>query len=265
MRRRVGSVLLALVAVGAAAGCGEDDDEKRDRFAEIPKRTVKAPPNETAPRWEQIAAFTGQRSTSRTVEVSSKAIQWRVRWRCRSGRFAVALTPPPSAGRRRAEGRCPGRGSATWASSGRQRLGVRASAPWRLVVEEELRTPLHEPPLSAMRGSPPLARGKFYRVEVEGSGTASLYRLPSRRLALRLERFRTEPNPSLVVWVSEARSPKTTKQAFNAPHIELRALKSTIGDQNYVVPKGVDPQRIRSVVVWNKPSRVAYAAAALSH
>lgn len=263
MRRRIGSALLSLLAAGAA-GCGEDEDEKKDRFAEIPKRTVKAPPNETAPRWEQIAAFSGQRSTTRSVEVSRRAIQWRVRWRCRSGRLAVALTPPPMAGARRAGGRCPGSGRAIWASSGRQRLGVQASAPWRLVVEEELRTPLHEPPLKAMRGSPPLARGRFYRVEVNGSGTASLYRLPSGRLTLRLERFRTEPNPSLVVWVSEARRPQTTKQAFNAPHTELRALKSTIGDQNYVVPDGLDPKRIRSVVVWNKPSRIAYAAAALS-
>lgn len=263
MSRRVGSVWLVLLAIGAVAGCGEDEEEK-DRFAEIPKRTVKAPPNETAPRWEQIAAFTGQRSTTRTVEVSRRAIQWRVRWRCQSGRLAVALTPAPTAGRRRAEGRCPGSGRAIWASSGRQQLGVQASAPWRLVVEEELRTPLHEPPLRAMRGLRPLARGKFRRIEVNGSGTASLYRLPGGRLAVRIERFRTEPNPSLVVWVSEARNPKTTKEAFNAPHTELGGLKSTIGDQNYLVARRLDADRVRSIIVWNKPSRIAYAVAGLT-
>ena len=79
-----------------------------------------------------------------------------------------------------------------------------------------------------------------------------------------MERFRTEPNPSLVVWVSEARRPRTTKQAFDAPHTEVAALKSTIGDQNYVLPREMDARDIRSVVVWNKPSRVAYAAAALT-
>ena len=147
MRRACGSALLVLLAVGAAAGCGQDEDEKADRFEQLPKRPVKAPPNETAPRWEQIAAFEGKRSTARSVEVSRRAIQWRARWRCRSGRFALALTPAPRAGRRRAEGRCPGSGKAIWATSGRQRLGIQASAEWRLVVEEELRTPLHEPPV----------------------------------------------------------------------------------------------------------------------
>lgn len=262
MTRACASAVVALLA--AAIGCGENEDENEDRFDRIPKRTVKAPPNETAPRWELIAAFSGEGSSTKLVEISRHAIQWRVRWRCQTGRFAVELVPPPQTGPKRADGRCSGSRTAVWASAGRKRLRIRASAPWRLAVEEELRTPLHEPPPAATRASRSLARGSFYRIEVNGSGRASLYRLPNGRLALRLVRFRTEPNPSLFVWVSEARRPKTTKQAFNAPHTELQPLKSTIGDQNYLLPKRLDSDSIRSVVVWNKPSRIAYAAASLT-
>lgn len=255
----------ALVAAVLIAGCGdEDDDDGSDRFADIPKRTIVAPTNLTAPRWERIGVFTGTAPTTETVAVSKRAIQWRVRWRCRSGRFEIAVTPRPRVGRPRLSSGCPGRGRAILATAGAQRLEIAASDRWRLIVEEELRTPLREPRLAAMRPSRLLSRGRFRPVEMTGGGTASLYRLTSGRLGLRMEGFRTEPNPDLVVWLSEARDPTTSKQIFGAPRAEIRRLKSTIGDQTYVLPKGSDPQRIKSVVVVNKPNRIAYAAAPLT-
>ena len=259
--------LLAILAAGAllaVAGCGDDDDgESGDRFTQIPKRTVEAPKDQTAPRWQRIAAFSGRDSSTETVNVSAKALQWRARWRCSAGRFELAVTPRPRAGNARETGSCPGRETAVLASTGRQTLAIDASAAWRLVVEEEVRTPLHERPLAGMRESSPVARGRFYKIDVRGAGRAELYRVSGGRHALRMEGFATEPNPSLVVWVSEASAPRTTREAFDAPHVEVRALKSTLGDQNYLLPSDVEPGRVRSVVVWNKPSRVAYTAATL--
>ena len=43
----------------------------------------------------------------------------------------------------------------------------------------------------------------------------------------------------------------------------LHALKSTIGDQNYLIPAAVDASEIRSIVIWCVPVRIAYTAASL--
>jgi hypothetical protein len=143
-------------------------------------------------------------------------------------------------------------------------LRVATPGRWRVVVEQQLDTPLREPPLAAMRSSAArvLARGRFYPVESLGDGAASLYRLPSGRLALRLEDLRTSPDPELLVWVSDARKPKTTAQAAAAAHVALGRLKSTRGDQNYLLPRRLDREAVQSVVIW-RPTRTAYTAAAL--
>jgi hypothetical protein len=43
----------------------------------------------------------------------------------------------------------------------------------------------------------------------------------------------------------------------------VRALKATRGEQNYLLPAGLRADRVRSVVVWCVPVRIAYTAAAL--
>jgi hypothetical protein len=52
-------------------------------------------------------------------------------------------------------------------------------------------------------------------------------------------------------------------QANRAPHTVLRGLKSTLGDQNYVLPAGTRAGRVRSIVIWCEPIRIAYTAATL--
>ncbi len=145
------------------------------------------------------------------------------------------------------------------------RLTVAAHGHWRAVVEQQLDTPLREPPLAAMRSSAArtVARGAFHPVESPGDGTASLYRLPNDRLALRLQNLRTAAYPDLFVWVSEARNPRTSAQVAASAHVELGRLKSTRGDQNYLLPKGLDRDAVGSVVIWRAPIRMAYTAAAL--
>lgn len=142
---------------------------------------------------------------------------------------------------------------------------MQASGKWRLVVEQEVTTALHEPPLPAMRsaGAQVVSRGNFYSVERKGNGSATLYRLPGGRLALRMTQFATDPNTDLFVWLSQAAKPKTTAQVFKAKHTVLSGLKSTLGDQNYVLPQGLDAKAIRSIVVWCNPVQIAYAGASL--
>lgn len=268
--RAVVRVLVACATV-TGAGCGESDEPAskataNDPFRAVPQKTVVAPADKAAPRWEPVASFSGTGPMTRTLDIAKRAIQWRVRFRCEPGRFAVVVSPAPRSGSARADGDCPGRGEGSWVTSGRQELRIDASGRWRVEVEQEVDTALHEAPLAAMQAPTAklLARGDFYKVERSGRGRATLHQLPNGRLALRLENFVTEANTDLFVWLSEARRPRSTRAAFRAKHVEFAALKSTLGDQNYLLPRGVDATRIRSIVIWCEPVRIVYTAATLT-
>jgi hypothetical protein len=146
-------------------------------------------------------------------------------------------------------------------------MALRVATPgaWRAVVEQQVDTALHEPALAAMRaaGSAIVARGRFYDIERFGRGEARLYRLPSGRLALRLAPFVTSANIDLHVWLSRSARPRTTVQANRAPHRDVALLKSTLGEQNYLLPDGMTPADARSVVIWCDPVQIAYTAATL--
>jgi hypothetical protein len=260
---------LAVGAVGllAVAGCGDGDDTAgpaKDPFRALPEGTITARADRSAPRWEPLAIFAGSGPLTRTVDISPRAIQWRARWQCKET-LSITVSPAPRSGSARAEARCPTAGEHAWVASGRRALRVQASGRWRLTVEQEVDTPLREPPLAAMRSpaAKVLARGDFYKIERKGGGSATLYRLGNGRLALRMAGFATDPNTDLFVWLSEAAHPLTTKTAFRTRHVEFAALKSTLGDQNYLLPRSADAARIRSIVIWCEPVQIAYTAAAL--
>ncbi len=225
-------------------------------------QTVKAA-SRAAPRWEPVARIAGTGERTTRLDISQRAIQWRARWRCSAGRIALSIAPAPASGEARHDARCPRSGSAEWIRTGPVRLTVAATARWSAVIEQQVDTPLSEPPLAAMRSAPVVARGRFYGIERRGTGSARLYRLATGRLALRLEDFRTAANSDLFVWLSVARRPRTTQQSFRARHVEVALLKSTIGDQNYLLPRRIDADSIRSVVIWCEPVQIAYAAASL--
>ncbi|MFP5363807.1 MAG: DM13 domain-containing protein [Thermoleophilia bacterium] len=270
MSRSAPKAVLAVAlpaALLAAGGCGgESDSAEPDRFGAIPKRTIQAPDDETAPRWQQIGVLRSSDAAPTSVNVSPGALQWRVRWRCGAGSIAIAVTPPPPSSNGRAAGECPGRGSRIWVGTGTYRVAARSSAEHRVVVEEEVRTPLHEDPPAAVRAGEArrIARGRIRPIEAKGRGNAILYRLPDDRLLLRMQGFATEPNPDLEVWLSESDDPTTSRNIFRADHTMVRSLKSTIGDQNYVLPATAQARRIRSLVVVNESQRIAYAAARLT-
>jgi electron transfer DM13 len=261
MRRCAALIAGVLVAL---AGCGEDEKERTDPFSKVDPRISKTR-DRAAPRWEPVATLSGSSPDAESFEVDKRAIQWRARWRCSKGRLDVSVSPRPRSSPERTGARCPDRGEASYIESGRQRLSVRASGRWRVVVEQQVDTPLREPPLRAMRSDAArvLARGRFYRVERRGRGRAALYRLPGGRHALRFEDFNTSSNTDLFVWLSEASRPRTTRQAVRAPHREFALLKSTLGDQNYLLPRDFDPQRYRSIVIWCEPVSIVYTAASL--
>jgi hypothetical protein len=274
VRRRTCAAVV-LVAFSAAAGCGGEAGERAsgarttagDPFEEVsrqPRLTRTA--RRAAPRWERVARFEGIAPAAHPLKIAGGAIQWRARWRCSTGQIALAVAPAPRTAADKPGGRCPGSGETTWVQTGDQRLRVSGGGRWSVVVEQQVDTPLREPALPAMRaaGARLIKSGRFYPVERQGRGSAHLYRLADGRGALRLDAFRTSSNTDLFVWLSAAARPRTTKQAVEARRLgRLIALKSTIGEHNYVLPRGVDPRKVRSIVIWCVPIQIVYTAAAL--
>jgi hypothetical protein len=108
-----------------------------------------------------------------------------------------------------------------------------------------------------------IARGDFYEIDRPGEGTASLYRLGNDRLALRLSGFETTAEADLFVWLSRATRPRTTVEAQRKTHTVLRELKSSAGNQNYLLPEDFDTQDLQSIAIGCEPVQQAYTAATL--
>ena len=265
-RRAAGAALAALIAL---SGCGgEGDSSGPDPFTKVEQRErgrdAKAQAA-VAPRWERVTPLRGSGDADRTLQIARDAVQWRVRWRCTLGNFALRLAPRPREGNPFGTGSCPGKGKALAIDTGTLRLGVRTKGPWRATVQQQVTEPLAQPPLPIMkaRQARVLASGRFYPVERRGRGKADLYRLADGRLALRFERFNTSANTDLFVWTSRAARPRTTKRALRTPHRQFTPLRSTLGNQNYLLPRGADAKSIRSIVIWCQPIQIAYTAATL--
>jgi hypothetical protein len=259
----------AVAALGIAScggGGGGEETSRTDPFTAVEREAERAGgERRAAPRWERVDAFGGRGSAARTVRISDDAIQWRVRWTCSAGDFEMTAAGDGSNDEEIVRGRCAGRRAENLIGQGERRLAVRSTGRWRVVVEQQVETPLHEPPLPAMgaSGAELLAQGRFIRIERASRGRAMLHRLPSGRLALRLEGFRTAPNTDLFVWLSRAPRPATSRQAKRAPHEVLAPLKSTLGDQNYLLPRDVQADDFRSIVIWCEPIQIAYTGAPL--
>ena len=108
-----------------------------------------------------------------------------------------------------------------------------------------------------------LATGTFVSREHETVGTARIVRLPDGQVVVRLEGFETSNGPALYVYLSQ--NPAAgAEAAFDDDFVDLGALKGNIGDQNYVVPAGVDATRFTSVVIWCDRFDAAFGAADLA-
>lgn len=217
------------------------------------------------PWWQQVGRYRGNgASVPKLFRISEGAIQWRVTWSCRQGRFVVrapgepgALIDEPCARRRTTE--------LTKIPSGA--LQVQADGPWTARVEQQVDVPLVEPPLAAMSaaGASTVATGDFYRIDQVGRGRVIVYRLADGRYALRLRDFYVSANIDLEIRFSPLRKPRTTRQYLSAPARLVAPLDVTTGSMNFVVPAGADPRRYRSVVIWCPLITSAYAAATLEH
>ena len=259
------------------AACGSDGGSSQGSSAGpttlgFPSTLGTAPPilsdndpSRAAPRWEQVKVVTGNANMDvGPFTIADRAFQWRVKWSCDGGALTITTTPALPRPGPLVSGNCPGSGEAFARLTGPVTLRVAGSGPWKTTVEQQVDTPLDEPPLPEMATGTVLSKGSFYNVEKTGKGAVTLYRLADGRRALRIEPgFEVLNDPDLVVWLSPLAAPKTSKEMNDAPHYELSALKSTRGSQNYIVPTDV-PFDVRSIGMYCVPVPAIYIAASLS-
>ena len=263
--------MLVITALVACGGGGDDDGGGTASTATTAagggdRVSTTAVPDKkpvAAPRWEELASFSGPGAVE-TAEFSvvPGAIQWRVRWSCEAGTVQIDTLPALKKGTL-VTSPCPKEGTAYSIQTGPRRLRVEAAGPWKVTVDQQVDTPVEEPPLPEMASGRVIATGEFHRIERSGKGTARLYELADGRRAVRFEGFEVSQNTDLFVWLSEAADPKTSADVVAVPHQEIALLTSTLGSQNYLVPPELPTAKIRSVVIWCAPVRIAYTAAAL--
>ena len=251
----------AVMAMGDPKGAEKASDKAA--FRSVSTTALGKDQLRAEARWERVASFPGTGSAERSVDISRRAIQWKVDWRCRSGRVHVTAGPGSRPGEVVADASCPGAGSKTLVDHGRATVAVKASGSWSVDVRQQVDTPLEEPPLAGMSPRALLARGRFHRIQKRGEGTVSLYRLPSGRLALRYERFYTAPSPGLELWLSRAEDPRSTLDSRRAAHVNAGPLRSTYGSYNQLLPRGAAAEKIKSVIVWCPTVLIAFGAAPL--
>jgi len=211
------------------------------------------------PWWQQVATARGSGDGQRELELDRSAIQWRVRWNCRAG--AIAIT---GGGQSLARASCPRSGSALSTDAAVRSLSVRASGSWTLKVDQQIDLPLERPPLATMTSGRRVASGRLYGIDQKATGTATFYRLPSGRLALRLASFYVTPNVDLELRLSARKAPKTTREYRSADSALVAPLPITAGSLNFMVPLGVTLAGFRSLVVWCPPAKSAYGAVTLA-
>ena len=142
--------------------------------------------------------------------------------------------------------------------------------PQKLFIDDEVHEalPLATSPSSApaQPDDQPTVRvtstGRFRSYEHATSGRARVLELPGGRRYVRFDRFRTSNGPALKVYLSAAPA-SGPGDAFDDRYVNLGDLKGNIGEQNYAIPRDVDLDRYRSVVVWCKRFSVPFGAAAL--
>ena len=267
---RRAAIPLVFLAIGLPAGIGvvmamgdhETQAPEGSAFKSISGEKVRFA-RRAEPRWERVATFAGAGAADRRFTIAPRAIQWKADWACHAGSFNMTVGKAAGDARLVSTESCPDVGVQNASGTGAGRLQVSAAGPWRVVVRQQVDTALEEPPLPGMSDATRLSRGRFHRIQNDGSGFVELHRLPNGRLALRFENFYTSASPGLRVWVSRTRNVKSTLEARRSKHADVGALRATLGSYNQMLPPGTRADSFHTIVIWCPTVLIAFAAAPL--
>ncbi len=92
--------------------------------------------------------------------------------------------------------------------------------------------------------------GIFHGVAHETRGTVTIYEVAGGRHVLRLSNFETSNGPDVQVYLGAAADARDNETVTRSGFVTVGALKGNVGDQNYVLPSGVDLAKYHSVTIW---------------
>jgi hypothetical protein len=97
-----------------------------------------------------------------------------------------------------------------------------------------------------------------YQSLYEALGDITVYRYPDERKFLRLENFSVVNGPDLRVYLATTRDPLNLEELGNT-YLDLGALRSNSGNQNYDIPREVSISSYASVVIFDRISGHIFA------
>ncbi len=155
-------------------------------------------------------------------------------------------------------------------------LGIYWFAPQRLFLDREVAEEL--PGTSARRdpstdgGSmdqPPetvdrvqeLSAGTFRSLEHGTTGAARVVEIEDGSRFVRLEDLATSDGPDLRVFLTDQPVSEEWRVWDDGRYVDLGALKGNVGDSNYRIPRDLDLEGFRTVVIWCRRFTVGFGVA----
>ena len=97
-----------------------------------------------------------------------------------------------------------------------------------------------------------------------GSGSATIFELEDGAHVLRFEDFEVTNGPDLHVLLVPTDDPVDRDLLADVGYEDLGKLKGNVGNQNYDLPEGFDPDGSWTVVIYCDPFHVVFSTARLS-
>ncbi len=133
------------------------------------------------------------------------------------------------------------------------------------MLEAALRDPVRVEE-AQQAGSTLRAQGNFVRIDPLhwAQGEALVYSQADGNHVLRFENFRAANGPDLRVMLSASPAPRSPAELNEGNlALDLGRLKGNVGNQNYPVPAGVDPDLYNSVVIFCRRFNLVFSTATL--
>ena len=111
-----------------------------------------------------------------------------------------------------------------------------------------------------------LLSGSFVDADAahRGTGSATIFELDDGSRVLRLEEFEVTNGPDLHVLLVPTGETVDRDLVADVGYEDLGKLKGNVGNQNYVVPDGFDPDGAWTVVIYCEPFHVVFSTAQLN-
>ncbi|HSH58402.1 MAG TPA: hypothetical protein VK988_01945, partial [Acidimicrobiales bacterium] len=237
------ALALLAVAVLAAACSGSSESPSASAPAvrasgpPVMASPTTAPPagdsRRSQPYWTPVVTLKGSGdTTTETFAVVPNALQWRAFFRCEKGPFTALPLKDSGQPLKRplADGAgCEQEGKGFAVETGRFTLKITTPGTWEVRIEQQIDTPLVEPPAPGLEGAQVLGKTTFYGVDRQGEGTATLFKMPDGSQLIRLESFFVTLNSDLEIRMSPLPAPKTTDEIARAGFTNVAPLKATVG------------------------------------